>query len=85
MEVTTLVELYDERPLENVLGVEMFRPRQVIYVCPEAAPKSAKKQLAAYFAHRKIPAELDFRYVDTFDTEAVLDLSGRSSWKPRTR
>ena len=74
MEVTTLVELYDERPLENVLGVEMFRPRQVIYVCPQAAPKSAKKQLAAYFAHRKIPAELDFRYVDTFDTGAVLTL-----------
>ena len=74
MEVTTLVELYDERPLENVLGVEMFRPRRVIYVCPETAPKSAKAQLAAEFAHRGIPAELDFRYVDTFDTEAVLDL-----------
>ena len=74
MEVTTLVELYDERPLENVLGVEMFRPRKVIYVCPQAAPKSAKKQLAAYFVHRGIRAELDFRYVDTFDTGAVLTL-----------
>ena len=74
MEVTTLVELYDERPLENVLGVEMFRPRQVIYVCPEAAPKNAKKQLGAYFAHRGIRAELDFRYVDTFDTGALLRL-----------
>lgn len=74
MEVTTLVELYDERPLENVLGVEMFRPRRVIYVCPETAPKSAKKQLAAYFAHRGIRTKLDFRYVDTFDSRAVLDL-----------
>ena len=31
----TLIELYDERPLENVLGVEMFRPERVVYVCPD--------------------------------------------------
>ena len=74
MEVTTLVELYDERPLENVLGVEMFRPRKVIYVCPESAPKNANKQLSAYFAHRGIRTKLDFRYVDTFDSKAVLAL-----------
>ena len=29
----TLIELYDERPLENVLGVEMFSPKRVIYIC----------------------------------------------------
>ena len=31
----TLIELYDERPLENVLGVEVFRPQRVVYICPE--------------------------------------------------
>ena len=31
----TLIELYDERPLENVLGVEMFHPERVVYICPE--------------------------------------------------
>ena len=39
MAVQTLVELYDERPLENVLGVEIFRPERVIYVCPNDLPK----------------------------------------------
>ena len=31
----TLIELYDERPLENVLGVEIFRPERVVYICTE--------------------------------------------------
>ena len=32
MKIQTLIELYDERPLENVLGVEVCRPEQVIYI-----------------------------------------------------
>ena len=72
MEVRTLVELYDERPLENVLGVEMFRPQQVIYLCPDGTPKDVGEQLAVYFEHRGIDAALQFVYVDTFDTMAIL-------------
>ncbi len=74
MEVRTLVELFDERPLENVLGVEIFHPEQVIYVCPEGTPKDAKKQLKAYFTHRKIRAGIRFLHVNTFDTRAILRL-----------
>ena len=44
----TLIELYDERPLENVLGVEIFHPDKVIYVCPEGTPEHAQRQLARY-------------------------------------
>ena len=51
MDARTLVELLDERPLENVLGVEIFRPEQVIYVCPEGTPDQAEKQLEDYFSH----------------------------------
>ena len=74
MEVKTLVELLDERPLENVLGVELFRPEEVYYVCPEGTPKSLQKQLRNYFAHRGVSAVLHFLYADVFDTGAVLDL-----------
>ena len=31
MEVKTLIEFYDVRPLENVLGAEIFRPERVVY------------------------------------------------------
>ena len=43
MEARILVELLDKRPLENVLGVEIFHPEQVIYVCPEGTAEHVKK------------------------------------------
>ena len=71
----TLIELYDERPLENVLGVEMFRPEQVIYICPkDAADRHSRRQLDAYFRHRGLPVELNFRKVSVFDAQAVLQV-----------
>ena len=30
----TLIELYDDRPIENVLGTEMFRPERTVFLCP---------------------------------------------------
>ena len=74
MDVRILVELYDKRPLENVLGVEIFRPEKVIYICPEGLPEHARKELGDYFAHRGIGAELRFEPVNVYDTRAVLDL-----------
>ena len=74
MEIRTLVELFDERPLENVLGVEIFHPEQVIYVCPEGLPKRAEKQLSDYFAHRGIETRLQFLCVNIYDTGEILRL-----------
>lgn len=31
----TLIELYDERPAENVISTEMFRPETTVYICPK--------------------------------------------------
>ena len=72
MDAKTLVELLDERPLENVLGVEIFRPEQVVYVCPEGTAKHAEKQLEDYFRHRGLRVRLAFREVNIYDTGAVL-------------
>ena len=74
MEVKTLVELFDERPLENVLGVEIFHPDKVIYVCPEGTPEHAQKQLKDYFDHRGIATAMEFLYVNIYDTEKILAL-----------
>ena len=30
----TLIELYDERAIENILAPDMFRPQRIIYLCP---------------------------------------------------
>ena len=71
--MNTLIELYDERPLENVVGVEMFRPERVVYICPKDAGGSAlQAKLKAYFDHRGLKPELVFLNASVFDTEAML-------------
>ena len=75
----TLIELYDERPLENVLGVEMFRPSRVVYICPENVARDARLQekLRGYFAHRGLRVELIFFKASVFDADAMLELLRR--------
>ena len=75
----TLIELYDERPLENTLGVEMFRPKRVVYICPEQEARDAvlHKKLRAYFSRRGQQVELIFFKADVYDAEAVLALLRR--------
>ena len=72
----TLIELYDERPLENVLGAEIFRPQRVVYICPESAARdqTLQKKMRGYFSHRGQRAELIFFKADVYSTEAVLTL-----------
>ena len=70
----TLIELYDERPLENVLGVEVFRPETVIYVCPGrvAKDRSLQKKLREYFAHRGQKVTVEFVKADVYRAESIL-------------
>ena len=58
----TLIELYDERPLENVLSTEVFRPERTVFLCPQevAQDKKRQEQLRSYFHHRGIETELIF-------------------------
>ena len=79
MNIETLIELYDERPLENVLGAEVFRPRRVVYICPETAAQDQQlqKKLRAYFSQRGQKVELIFFKADVYDALAVLDLLRR--------
>ena len=72
----TLIELYDERPLENVLGVEVFRPERVVYVCPDDFhdEKRIRAKLEAYFRHRGLTPELVFARARVYETEAMLTL-----------
>ena len=70
----TLIELYDERPLENVLGVEMFRPARVVYVCDvnNAPDKRIQRKLREFFQHRGLEPELEFVTAKVYDTDAML-------------
>ncbi len=50
----TLIELYDERPIENVLGTEVFHPEETILLCPPEveSARGLQESLRHYFAHR---------------------------------
>ncbi|MBR6258665.1 MAG: DUF1887 family protein [Oscillospiraceae bacterium] len=58
----TLIELYDDRPLENVLATEVFRPETTIFLCPPevAGDKSVQQRIKDYFLHRGLKNETVF-------------------------
>ena len=70
----TLIELYDNRPLENVLATEMFRPVRTVFVCSDdiADNKDHKRKIKRYLAHRGIDTEIIFRRTRLYNAGEVL-------------
>ena len=58
--MNTLIELYDERAIENILAPDMFRPRRIVYLCPGEVIRDRSRQetLAAFFRCRGWEPEL---------------------------
>ena len=69
----TLIELYDERPLDNVLATEMFRPEETVYICPPevAGNRGLKESLRRYFALRGCGVRLTFEPVSLLDAGRI--------------
>ena len=42
--MNTLIELYDERAIENILAPDMFHPRRIIYLCPREVLRDHTRQ-----------------------------------------
>ena len=60
--MNTLIELYDERAIENILAPDMFHPRRIIYLCPREVLRDHTRQqkLAAFYRKRGWEPELIF-------------------------
>ena len=69
----TLIELYDERPLENVLGTEMFHPEETIFICPPEvdADRTLRESLQKYFERRGCHVRITFVPVSLLDAGKV--------------
>ncbi|MBE6754748.1 MAG: DUF1887 family protein [Ruminococcaceae bacterium] len=69
----TLIELYDERPVENVLATEMFRPERTVFLCPAeiAQNKNVHEKLRAYMKHRGLDSELVFLECSQYNTAKI--------------
>ncbi|MBR5111706.1 MAG: DUF1887 family protein [Clostridia bacterium] len=69
----TNIELYDDRPIENVLGTEMFRPEETVFICPAeiAENKELHRSLEKYFAYRGYAVKLTFVPASLLDAMKV--------------
>ena len=70
-----LIELYDERVIENILSVETFRPEKVIYLAPEEDMPSEKEQntCTSFFRERGICIAAEFRGAPMYETDGLLN------------
>ena len=69
----TLIELFDERPLENIIATEVFRPEQTIFLVPAgiANDQALQKRVRNYFAGRGIKTKLTIVTVDVHSVDSV--------------
>lgn len=69
----TLIELYDERPIENVLAMEVFRPAEVVFLCPtEAAQDRAmQEKLREYAKKQGLSTRLTFLETSPYRADRV--------------
>ena len=70
----TLIELYDERAIENILAPEMFRPKRIIYLCPNEIAQNRKRQeqMKAFFQRRGWEPEVIFQEASLFKADRIL-------------
>lgn len=70
----TLIELYDERAIENILAPDMFRPKRIIYLCPSeiAQDRVRQEKLRAFFLRRGWKPELTFIEASLFKADRIL-------------
>ncbi|MDD6800369.1 MAG: DUF1887 family CARF protein [Firmicutes bacterium] len=71
--MNTLIELYDERPVENVLATEVFKPERTVFLCPDdiAHDKKTHERLKTYFQHRGLKTELIFFDMSIYDASKI--------------
>ena len=72
--MNTLIELYDERAIENVLAADMFRPQRIIYLCPTEVAQSRERQeqIGDFFRHRGWNPELIFVEASQYKVDRIL-------------
>ena len=72
--MNALIELYDERAIENVLAADMFRPQRIVYLCPTevAQTRERQKQIGDFFRHRGWNPELIFVETSLYKVDRIV-------------
>lgn len=69
----TLIELFDKRPIANVLGTEMFRPERTVFLCDKeiSENRALQQKLKNYFKQRGLETQILFRETATLNAASV--------------
>ncbi|MBQ9031380.1 MAG: DUF1887 family protein [Parasporobacterium sp.] len=69
----TLIELFDDRPIENILATEVFRPEEMILLCPPelVSGQKIKESLETYLAYRNVSVRITIVSVSLLDAAKV--------------
>ena len=69
----TLIELFDKRPIANVLGTEMFRPERTVFLCDKdiSENRALQQKLKNYFKQRGLETQIIFRETATLNAASV--------------
>lgn len=72
--MNTLIELYDERAIENVLAADMFRPQRIIYLCPTEVAQNRERQekIRDFFRYRGWEPELVFIEASLYKVDRIV-------------
>ena len=71
--MNTLIELYDERAIENVLAADMFRPQRIVYLCPTEVAQNRERQktIRDFFRRRGWEPELFFIEASSYKVDRI--------------
>lgn len=69
----TLIELFDEQAIHNVLATEVFYPETTVIICPDSVNAAKQASLRKYFEARHCQANLVFATVDMMNATAIAE------------
>ena len=71
----TLIELFDERPIENVLASEVFAPETTVFLCPEeiASNREYQRNLNGFFKRRGLKLRTVFLKTELYYADRVAE------------
>lgn len=72
--IKTLIELFDECPIENVISALSFKPEKIVFVgFIDTMKKRRKKDIKRFFEMKKLDIEIEYEIVGRYDFDELAD------------
>ncbi len=71
----TLIELYDERPIENILASQVFAPERTVFLCPQSVKNDSRAtgSIVSYLRAKGHTGDIRFYGTDLYDTRKIIE------------